>query len=112
MEEFNLTKNHIRLLKHAYVGWDNCEFGAPSIDCKRPYGNSDVLDDMKKIILSGLDEEAYEAIGDKLDDWLMNLHAELKIALQIVLVTGKFEPGVYEQKESYMVRSWNLKKEE
>ena len=30
--------------------WDDCEFGAPAIDCKRPYGNSDVYNDIAKIL--------------------------------------------------------------
>ena len=49
-KKFTLTENHIKLLCRAYVGWNGAEFGAPSIDPKRPYGNSDVLHDMGDIL--------------------------------------------------------------
>ena len=108
---FELTDNHIKLLRRSYIGWEHCEFGSPAIDCKRPYGNGDVLEDIKKIILPGLDNEAYELIGDKLDDWFVKLHKELEIALQIVLFMGKFETGIYVQEEEYDRRSWKKENE-
>jgi len=43
---FEITREHLKLLKNMYVGWDDCEFGAPNIDPKRPYGNSDVINDI------------------------------------------------------------------
>lgn len=33
---FTLTDEHLTLLRAAYIGWEDCEFGAPAIDCKRP----------------------------------------------------------------------------
>ena len=48
--EFTVTEEHLKLLRRAYVGWDPCEFGAPAIDCKRPYGNSDVISDIGEIL--------------------------------------------------------------
>jgi len=39
---FVLTENHIKLLRKAYVTWEDGDFGAPSIDTRRPYGNSSV----------------------------------------------------------------------
>jgi len=47
---FEVKKEHLALLKRMCVGWQNCEFGALEIDPKRPYGNSDVLQDMIEII--------------------------------------------------------------
>ena len=44
--EFTVTEEHLKLLRRAYVDWEDCEFGAPAIDCKRPYGNSDVIADI------------------------------------------------------------------
>lgn len=86
-EKFTLTKSHIKLLRHLEVGWQNCEYGAPEIDPKRPYGNSDVEEDMRKILpeLSLNDERCY------------SLHKETKTALQIVLRMGKFQTGDYEE---------------
>lgn len=47
---FTLTEDHIKLLSRAYIGWEDSEFGAPSIDCKRPYGNSYVEGDVAEIL--------------------------------------------------------------
>ena len=40
--EFTLTVDHITLLNNMWVDWSDVEYGAPEIDPKRPYGNSDV----------------------------------------------------------------------
>lgn len=50
MKTFEVKEEHIKLLRSAYTSWDDCEFGAPAIDCKRSYGNSDVLGDMAEIL--------------------------------------------------------------
>jgi hypothetical protein len=95
--EFTVTEDHLKLLRRAYVGWDDCEFGAPAIDCKRPYGNSDVLNDMTEI-LGTPDEECRDEEGEILPDAeaaLTRLHAETGVALQIALATGEFRTGRY-----------------
>lgn len=83
---FTMTDQHLALLREMNVGWQGDEFGAPEIDPKRPYGNSDVLDDMAEIL--GLDADADE-------DVLRRLHRETETALQIVLATGAAMPGRY-----------------
>src|SRR6266568_5645220 len=43
VSEFTVTEDHLKLLRHAYLYWEYGEgYGAPAIDPKRPYGNSDV----------------------------------------------------------------------
>lgn len=100
---FEVTDQHIKLIRNFYVDWDNCETGAPTIDPKRPYGNSDVAYDMCKI----LNGKAFdgEMDDDVMSDYL-NLHRETETALQIILRTGKFQSGVY-QCEPY-TRNWEL----
>lgn len=88
---FTLTEQHIRLLSQFTVGWQNDEFGAPEIDPKRPYGNSDVISDIHQI-LTGKNEED---IPDKTAQLYLQLHRELKDALQIILQTKQFTPGTY-----------------
>lgn len=94
-QKFTVTEQHIKLLRHANVSWWDCETGAPCIDCKRPYGNSFVEGDMYEI-LEGKDytEDFYD--NDDLRAKYLKLHSETETALQIVLTTGKFEPGEYE----------------
>jgi hypothetical protein len=101
---FELKDVHIKLLSKAHVDWNNCEFGAPTIDPKRPYGSSFVWPDLA------------ESLGLRPDydgDWsgenfsaMMEIHKETQIALQIFLKTGKMETGVYEADEY----SYNWKK--
>ncbi len=91
-QEFILTEQHIKLLSAAYVSWEHCEFGAPSIDCKRPYGNGDVFEDMAGILGIEITDSFPTPLDEKI---LFQLHKELKTALQIVLRTKSFEPGLY-----------------
>lgn len=120
MKRFELTEDHIKLLSRMYVGWDDCEFGAPEVDPKRPYGNSDVHGDMLKIlgwepkyvITIGsreypIDEtDCYFNVPQEIQDILDNLHKETHTALQIVLVTKSFTPGIYECKD--YTEDWRL----
>lgn len=40
------TVDHLTLLKESCWDWNESEFGAPTMDGKRPYGNSDVEADL------------------------------------------------------------------
>jgi hypothetical protein len=110
LERFTLTKELIMLLRKMYVTWQDCESGAPAIDPKRPYGNSDVYNDMHEILTGKNCSEDNK--GDQLTQKEVNhyasLHQETETALQIVLFTGKFKAGTYE-KEGYG-NEWKLVK--
>ena len=102
MKHFTMNEDHLKLLRRAYVSWEDCEFGAPSIDCKRPYGNSAVLIDIAEIL--GMDgnkrHEDDEPHYTEADTQYMNaIHIETETALQIVLATGLFQVGTYEADE-------------
>ncbi len=108
VKRFVLTEEHIKLLRRMEVGWQDAETGAPEIDPKRPYGNSYVERDVLEIL--GLDHATMTVGGvtvamdlpddDDLPAELMErarkLHRETETALQIVLRTGSFEPGTYQ----------------
>lgn len=104
-KKFTLTDDHLKLLRQAYVGWEDCETGAPAIDCKRPYGNSYVAGDVAEIL--GWEIDDYNDLSDEEISRAMKIHEETEIALQIVLFTGRFVPGVYEQPEMYNRRKWH-----
>lgn len=105
---FELKDEHIKLLRNMCVSWDDCEFGAPSIDCKRPYGNSDVYDDMAKILgISGTIVDDEEVFSEEQIVMMDQLHKDTEIALQIVLVTGEFKTGEY-MSDMYF-DNWQLK---
>lgn len=84
------------------------EFGAPSIDPKRPYGNSDVFGDIAKILDAPDGEWDDEELDLHLDaEWrFLRLHVETAIALQIALATGEFRTGHYVRDETRDSRSW------
>lgn len=112
LQEFVLKENHLKLLSRMNVSWWDAEFGAPSIDPKRPYGNSSVIADMNAIL--GFEGKPCRCCGELLEEQdeekLRNLHKETEIALQIVLSTQSFKPGTYiAGKYEY---NWKLKKEE
>ncbi|MFW6119396.1 MAG: hypothetical protein ACOC80_00620 [Petrotogales bacterium] len=121
-KQFEVKKEHLLLLQRMNVGWSNCEFGAPEVDPKRPYGNSSVEQDILEIIgLKELKEGIYEfmlfgkkwllrgedkyniylegADEEKLCEELIKLHKETEIALQICLATKAFKEGLYEADE-------------
>lgn len=112
METFVLTEDHVKLAQAMYVSWQDCETGAPAINPKRPYGNSDVASDIKDIL--GLSRNECSNCGhceDDDDDSIneaMDLHREMDTALQIILLNMTFTPGTYAKKGRYDDRSWTL----
>jgi hypothetical protein len=110
-DTFTITEDHLKLLRRFIVGWQDCETGAPEIDPKRPYGNSDVPLDVAEILgwptpneetMSGRE---YDAARETLRERAMTIHCETRTALEIVLRTGIFEPGTYER---VGWRTWSL----
>lgn len=105
MKQFEITENHIKLLRHMNVSWWGCEFGAPSIDCKRPYGNSDVVSDICEIL--GWDFDANDAKYNQVHEAALAIHKEMDLVLQIVLVNLRLAlAGEYQQTKPYDYRSW------
>ncbi len=108
-ETFVLTTDHLKLLGRMYVGWQDCEYGAPEIDPKRPYGNSDVEEDVAEILGWKLKfDPDYDRSYPNKDQCQLaaKLHKETETALQIVLKTGCFRSGKYELTEKYDTTSW------
>jgi len=97
MKTFTLTDQHLTLMKHMVTSWDDTEFGAPSIDPKRPYGNSGVYADMGEILGIGNQEKWNGVVPFTQEEEarMHDIHAEMRTAIEIVLKTGAFEPGNY-----------------
>jgi hypothetical protein len=109
LRKFTLSQRHLELLKRMYVDWDDCEYGAPCINPKRPYGNSDVENDIAEIIeypKKGNWDKKEEMWNDKSKQELYIIHREMQIALQICLATGRFEIGDYIKEDDYDSLSW------
>lgn len=98
VQRFTVTEAHLLLLRRAYVRWEDCEFGAPAIDCKRPYGNSSVYSDIGEILGEGPSGDSDYGEPDWSDEQrnrFDRLHSETLTALQIALATGRFETGTF-----------------
>ena len=117
-KKFTVTGDHLLLMKELEMDWNDIEFGAPTVNPKRPYGNTDVCKDMLKI----LDWEISVSINDgpgepfdidnddlpeTLEETLEEIHKELETVLQICLSTGSFEAGTYQLGEHYKWRKCN-----
>ena len=102
-KRFTLTADHVKLLRRMYVTWQDCETGAPEIDPKRPYGNSDVAGDVAEILGVEFETDEWGDMTDEARDQLLTIHGETQTALQVVLATGSFEPGDYETSDAYRI---------
>lgn len=124
---FELTAFHIALLKRLEFGWHEGSYdGAPAVDIKRPYGNSDVLADVRAIYaeLSGLrydddpedkelefsfvraDGTSFDAAD--LDEEIWGAHRQMETVLQILAKNPEgIVPGTYERSNSYS-KDWKL----
>lgn len=92
LDRFTVTDDHVKLARRMYCSWDGCEFGAPAVDCKRPYGNGDVLNDMREILGRPVLEGYTEGTDD---EELTALHRSTEKVLEITLRTGRLEAGEY-----------------
>lgn len=78
-----IKPEHIKLAKRMYVQWQDCEYGAPEIDPKRPYGNSDVEGDIAEILGWEVDEE--NGLTTKQSNAAEALHREMEQVIQYAL---------------------------
>lgn len=111
--KFTLTANHVALLRRAYVSWCPIEYGAPTIEPKRPFGSSGSAN-IERDICATLGWEMAGDDGDgpcyssKQREAARTTYQELETALQVVLCTGSFTPGTYRESRQYDSRSWVL----
>ena len=104
---FELTEQHLKLIRRMNIGYNDwCEFGAPEVDPKRPYGNSSVYYDIGEIL--GIERKDsgdgdYEFTEDQ-EKEMLKIHKETATALQVILASGSFGIGFYEADEFH--RNW------
>lgn len=100
---FSLTEDHLKLLRHASWRWEDCEWGAPAVDCKRPYGGGDYHSDVAAILGWELWDDGWgeKHISREQYERAATLHTETLTALEIIFHTGSMEPGVYRRGSSY-----------
>jgi len=97
--EFTVKPEHLKLADAMWCSWDPAEFGAPAVDAKRPYGNSDVVGD----ILVELDIPDVDDEDDRPDELIEQaewIHTEMAVVLQILLQHAEvgISPGRYRKR--------------
>lgn len=107
-DTFILTEDHLKLLGHLNLRWEDAYKGAVGADVKMPYGSSWVFHDIAAI----LDPEGFNAIPDGDDEAVgayeqaneerfLRVHEETFKALDVVLRTGQFQPGRYRRTDPW-----------
>jgi len=91
----HINSEHLKLLGRMVVCWEDCEYEAPTIDCKRPYGNSDVESDILEIIGAKFLEEWTEQQREH----ARKLHKEMELVLQVVIRFNSADLRAYERKD-------------
>ena len=90
-DRIEVVEEHLALLRAMEWRWDDCEFGAPAVDSKRPFGSSyGYYEDMARIVGWQYDEDDQEQ-----EDELARLYRETMTVLMIGLDRGEFQPGRY-----------------
>jgi len=97
MQTFILREEHVKLLRAASVDTNLAEWGAPTIDPKRPFGNGDITGDMARILGMPDPSELGKTDRERFERLMLKLFRELGDALQVVLAAGSFAPGTYVQ---------------
>ncbi len=113
MSEFILKEEHLKLLERACIYWEDAEFGAPAIDCKRPFGNSGAIYDIMEILGCEVKRCPHcdEVIEGPDEDKLMEIYRELDTAIEIIFQTRSTTPGKYryEDRKWYKVPAYKPK---
>lgn len=103
IKRFEVKEEHIKLLKKLNFDFDSrTEFGAPLISPKRPYGNSDVYQDIADIIgikpeVTDWDNED-DFFSDTQEMYMYALHKDMTTVLNILCVNLTIEAGMYQAK--------------
>ena len=103
---FTVTEQHLKLLRHANLRWEDSYQGAPGIDAKMPYGSKWVFHDIAEILdpdgfgaVPEGDDAALGAYEQEHEDEFLQIHFETIQALGIALRTGEFKTGVYRRSD-------------
>lgn len=95
---FTVTEDHMKLLPHLWFEYQHdYEFGAPGVDQKRPYGNSDVYGDIAEHLeLVGLEDSWGDVEFTNFQkDYMDKVHKEMTTVLNIIVRNGGVKPGRY-----------------
>lgn len=98
---FELTTSHLMLLEQGNYVYEN---GSVGLDHKRPFGNSDIPQDILRIL-----GYATDAISEKTESRCWAIYEqEIPIAMAVVFQSQSFAPGWYEKPEYGGMWAWSV----
>lgn len=104
-KSFTITEDHLKLLARLEIGYDEwTEYGAPEVDPKRPYGNSDVENDIAEILEWELVKDRYgdEILTEEQGDRAKKIHMDMTVVLAIMCNNPTdFKLGTYAKTAQY-----------
>ena len=110
-ETFEVKEIHLKLLQAMYIEWNDEYDGSPMVDSKRPYGNSDVADDVfyhlhGKYYRDTPEAEEHDEMGTSVYNQMLKYHRETEKALQILTSNLSIKLGTYGRPEQYDTSKW------
>ena len=102
-DRFTMTKQHLALVSAIWVRWDDMGIGAPFVSYRDPYGPGLCASQVLHVVGENVDLQWREARADfhqveptaRCQKRAQVLHKQVGTALQIVLATQSWEPGIY-----------------
>ena len=96
-ERFVIEDIHLKLLKRSYWEYNGMCEGSIGMDVKRPYGNSDPLDDICEELNIKKVEDTYgnEIYLKEHFEKAQKIHEEMLLVLDIITKTLQVSTGVY-----------------
>jgi len=82
-KKITIKAEHILLLKNMSIDWQDCEYGAPEVNPKRPYGNSSGSADVCRVLGWVKNPDYDEWSKTQLADARM-LHEEMLYVLKVL----------------------------
>jgi hypothetical protein len=96
---FEVLPEHLRLLRHLTIGASTA--GTPTVDMYLPYGGN----------YRSIPRRVAQIVGGDYNEALpkpwLDLHAQVPLALKVLMRAGEFTPGVYERTDAALDQ-WRL----
>ena len=99
VERLRVTEEHLLILKNLKIAWQYRGLGGPGVDIERPFGSSNVVDDLARILSLENQDEDMEA-------YLSDLYTDMTQCLQILIQCLGIEEGIYQREKKESCSDW------
>lgn len=108
-QEFLVTNDHLKLLDRIFFEPGDGYWESPMVDPKRPFGNSDIAEDIAELL--GWEVDADDGLTDRQETEARMIHDGLVTVLQILCanVQTGISPGVYRNHGDKYSADWKVR---